>query len=244
MIGEEEPTQIIEELDGQQELLSKPLENLLDGDVDTMDLAELDSTSNQLETGVSSTLEEFSNSEASLSNLTESALKELDNRSLFDAPELETVKVSTNSLDSLNPAESALEPDTTQSLRESTTRLKQQVQYSEKESSVLDRAKPEREEGSVNDSVEEQRIVAVVESPETRFETNRSPQSQTEENVSMSALKSTQPADEPTKIQTASGLVKIERKTLSSDVSVSEDAKESSPAPKPTLVKALSLIHI
>ena len=48
----------------------------------------------------------------------------------------------------------------------------------------------------------------------------------------------TQPADEPTKIQTASGLVKIERKTLSSDVSVSEDAKESSPAPKPTLVQA------
>jgi hypothetical protein len=54
-------------------LLSKPLENLLDEDVDTMELAELDSTSNQLETGVSSTLEEFSNSEASLSNLTESA---------------------------------------------------------------------------------------------------------------------------------------------------------------------------
>ncbi len=230
--------QIIEELEGQQELLSKPLENLLDEDVDTMELAELDSSSNQLETGVSSTLEEFSNSEASLSNLTESALKELDNRSLFDAPELETVKVSTNSLDSLNPVESTLEPDTTQSLRESTTRLKQQVQYSEKESSVLDRAKPEREEGSVNDPVEEQTIVAVVESPETRFETNRSPQSQTEENVSMSALKSTQPADEPTKIQTASGLVKIERKTLSSDVSVSEDAKESSPAPKPTLVQA------
>ena len=189
LIGEEEPPQIIEELEGQQELLSKPLENLLDEDVDTMELAELDSTSNQLETGVSSTLEEFSNSEASLSNLTESALKELDNRSLFDAPELETVKVSTNSLDSLNPTESTLEPDTTQSLRESTTRLKQQVQYSEKESSVLDRAKPEREEGSVNDPVEEQRIVAVVESPETRFETNRSPQSQTEENVSMSALK-------------------------------------------------------
>ena len=238
LIGEEEPPQIIEELEGQQELLSKPLENLLDEDVDTMELAELDSTSNQLETGVSSTLEEFSNSEASLSNLTESALKELDNRSLFDAPELETVKVSTNSLDSLNPTESTLEPDTTQSLRESTTRLKQQVQYSEKESSVLDRAKPEREEGSVNDPVEEQRIVAVVESPETRFETNRSPQSQTEENVSMSALKSTQPADEPTKIQTASGLVKIERKTLSSDVSVSEDAKDSSAAPKPTLVQA------
>ena len=238
LIGEEEPPQIIEELEGQQELLSKPLENLLDEDVDTMELAELDSTSNQLETGVSSTLEEFSNSEASLSNLTESALKELDNRSLFDAPELETVKVSTNSLDSLNPTESTLEPDTTQSLRESTTRLKQQVQYSEKESSVLDRAKPEREEGSVNDPVEEQRIVAVVESPETRFETNRSPQSQTEENVSMSALKSTQPADEPTKIQTASGLVKIERKTLSSDISVSEDAKDSSAAPKPTLVQA------
>ena len=238
LMGEEEPPQIIEELEGQQELLSKPLENLLDEDVDTMELAELDSSSNQLETGVSSTLEEFSNSEASLSNLTESALKELDNRSLFDAPELETVKVSTNSLDSLNPAESTLEPDTTQSLRESTTRLKQQVQYSEKESSVLDRAKPEREEGSVNDPVEEQTIVAVVESPETRFETNRSPQTQTEENVSMSALKSTQPADEPTKIQTASGLVKIERKTLSSDVSVSEDAKESSPAPKPTLVQA------
>ena len=238
LIGEEEPTQIIEELEGQQELLSKPLENLLDEDVDTMELADLDSTSNQLETGVSSTLEEFSNSEASLSNLTESALKELDNRSLFDAPELETVKVSTNSLDSLNPAESTLEPDTTQSLRESTTRLKQQVQYSEKESSVLDRAKPEREEGSVNDPVEEQTIVAVVESPETRFETNRSPQTQTEENASMSALKSTQPADEPTKIQTASGLVKIERKTLSSEVSVSEDAKESSPAPKPTLVQA------
>ncbi len=238
LIGEEEPTQIIEELEGQQELLSKPLENLLDEDVDTMELAELDSTSNQLETGVSSTLEEFSNSEASLSNLTESALKELDNRSLFDAPELENVKVSTNSLDSLNPTESTLEPDTKQSLRESTTRLKQQVQYSEKESSVLDRAKPEREEGSVNDPVEEQRIVAVVESPETRFETNRSPQSQTEENVSMSALKSTQPADEPTKIQTASGLVKIERKTLSSDVSVSEDAKDSSAAPKPTLVQA------
>ncbi len=238
LIGEEEPPQIIEELEGQQELLSKPLENLLDEDVDTMELAELDSSSNQLETGVSSTLEEFSNSEASLSNLTESALKELDNRSLFDAPELETVKISTNSLDSLNPPESTLEPDTTQSLKESTTRLKQQVQYSEKESSVLDRARPEREEGSVNDPVEEQRIVAVVESPETRFETNRSPQSRTEENVSMSALKSTQPADEPTKIQTASGLVKIERKTLSSDVSVSEDAKESSPAPKPTLVQA------
>ncbi|MEC9229964.1 MAG: TonB C-terminal domain-containing protein, partial [SAR324 cluster bacterium] len=238
LIGEEEPPQIIEELEGQQELLSKPLENLLDEDVDTMELAELDSSSNQLETGVSSTLEEFSNSEASLSNLTESALKELDNRSLFDAPELETVKISTNSLDSLNPTESTLEPDTTQSLKENTTRLKQQVQYSEKESSVLDRAKPEREEGSVNDPVEEQRIVAVVESPETRFETNRSPQSQTEENVSMSALKSTQPADEPTKIQTASGLVKIERKTLSSEVSVSEDAKESSPAPKPTLVQA------
>ena len=238
LIGEEEPTQIIEELEGQQELLSKPLENLLDEDVDTMELAELDSTSNQLETGVSSTLEEFSNSEASLSNLTESALKELDNRSLFDAPELETVKVSTNSLDSLNPAESTLEPDTTQSLRESTTRLKQQVQYSEKESSVLDRAKPEREEGSVNDPVEEQMVVAVVESPETRFETNRSPQTQTEENVSMSALKSTQPADEPTKIQTASKLVKLERKTLSSEVSASEDAKESSPAPKPTLVQA------
>ena len=77
-----------------------------------------------------------------------------------------------------------------------------------------------------------------MESPETRFETNRSPQSQTEENVSMSALKSTQPADEPTKIQTASGLVKIERKTLSSEVSASEDAKESSQAPKPTLVQA------
>ena len=238
LIGEEEPPQIIEELEGQQELLSKPLENLLDEDVDTMELAELDSTSNQLETGVSSTLEEFSNSEASLSNLTESALKELDNRSLFDAPELETVKISTNSLDSLNPTESTLEPDTTQSLRESTTRLKQQVQYSEKESSVLDRAKPEREEGSVNDPVEEQTIVAVVESPETRFETNRPPQTQAEESVSMSALKSTQTADEPTKIQTASGLVKIERKTLSSEVSVSEDAKESSPAPKPTLVQA------
>ena len=238
LIGEEEPPQIIEELEGQQELLSKPLENLLDEDVDTMELAELDSTSNQLETGVSSTLEEFSNSEASLSNLTESALKELDNRSLFDAPELETVKVSTNSLDSLNPAESTLEPDTTQSLRESTTRLKQQVQYSEKESSVLDRAKPEREEDSVNDPVEEQTIVAVVESPETRFETNRSPQTQTEENVSMSALKSTQPADEPTKIQTASELVKLERKTLYSEVSASEDAKESSQAPKPTLVQA------
>ena len=238
LIGEEEPPQIIEELEGQQELLSKPLENLLDEDVDTMELAELDSSSNQLETGVSSTLEEFSNSEASLSNLTESALKELDNRSLFDAPELETVKVSTNSLDSLNPAESTLEPDTTQSLRESTTRLKQQVQYSEKESSVLDRAKPEREEGSVNDPVEEQTIVAVVESPETRFETNRSLQTQTEENASMSALKSTQPADEPTKIQTASELVKLERKTLSSEVSASEDAKESSPAPKPTLVQA------
>ena len=238
LIGEEEPPQIIEDLEGQQELLSKPLENLLDEDVDTMELAELDSTSNQLETGVSSTLEEFSNSEASLSNLTESALKELDNRSLFDEPELETVKVSTNSLDSLNPTESTLEPDTTQPLRESTTRLKQQVQYSEKESSVLDRAKPEREEGSVNDPVEEQRIAAVVESPETRFETNRSPQSQTEENVSMSALKSTQPADEPMKIQTASGLVKIERKTLSSEVSVSEDAKDSSAAPKPTLVQA------
>ena len=238
LIGEEEPPQIIEELEGQQELLSKPLENLLDEDVDTMELAELDSSSNQLETGVSSTLEEFSNSEASLSNLTESALKELDNRSLFDAPELETVKVSTNSLDSLNPAESTLEPDTTQSLRESTTRLKQQVQYSEKESSVLDRAKPEREEDSVNDPVEEQTIVAVVESPETRFETNRSPQTQTEENASMSALKSTQPADEPTKIQTASELVKLERKTLSSEVSASEDAKESSPAPKPTLVQA------
>ena len=238
LMGEEEPPQIIEELEGQQELLSKPLENLLDEDVDTMELAELDSTSNQLETGVSSTLEEFSNSEASLSNLTESALKELDNRSLFDAPELETVKVSTNSLDSLNPAESTLEPDTTQSLRESTTRLKQQVQYSEKESSVLDRAKPEREEGSVNDPVEEQTIVAVVESPETGFETNRSLQSQTEEYASMSALKSTQPADEPTKIQTASELVKLERKTLSSEVSTSEDAKESSPAPKPTLVQA------
>ncbi len=238
LMGEEEPTQIIEELEGQQELLSKPLENLLDEDVDTMDLAELDSASNQLETGVSSTLEEFSNSEASLSNLTESALKELDNRSLFDAPEFETVKVSTNSLDSLNPAESTLEPDTTQSLRESTTRLKQQVQYSEKESSVLDRAKPEREEDSVNDPVEEQTIVAVVESPETRFETNRSPQTQTEENVSMSALKSTQPADEPTKIQTASELVKLERKTLSSEVSASEDVKESSQAPKPTLVQA------
>ena len=238
LIGEEEPPQIIEELEGQQELLSKPLENLLDEDVDTMELAELDSSSNQLETGVSSTLEEFSNSEASLSNLTESALKELDNRSLFDAPELETVKVSTNSLYSLNPVESTLEPDTTQSLRESTTRLKQQVQYSEKESSVLDRAKPEREEGSVNDPVEEQTIVAVVESPETRFETNRSAQTQTEENVSMSALKSTQPADEPTKIQTASELVKLERKTLSSEVSASEDAKESSPAPKPTLVQA------
>ncbi|MFL2772401.1 MAG: TonB C-terminal domain-containing protein [bacterium] len=238
LIGEEEPTQIIEELEGQQELLSKPLENLLDEDVDTMKLVELDSTSNQLETGVSSTLEEFSNSEASLSNLTESALKELDNRSLFDAPELETFKVSTNSLDSLNPAESTLEPDTTQSLRESTTRLKQQVKYSEKESSVLDRAKPEREEDSVNDPVEEQTIDAVVESPETRFETNRSLQTQTEENVSMSALKSTQPADEPTKIQTASELVKLERKTLSSEVSASEDAKESSPAPKPTLVQA------
>ncbi|MEC7423617.1 MAG: hypothetical protein VX844_03385, partial [SAR324 cluster bacterium] len=137
LIGEEEPPQIIEELEGQQELLSKPLENLLDEDVDTMELAELDSSSNQLETGVSSTLEEFSNSEASLSNLTESALKELDNRSLFDAPELETVKISTNSLDSLNPTESTLEPDTTQSLKENTTRLKQQVQYSEKESSVL-----------------------------------------------------------------------------------------------------------
>ena len=238
LIGEEEPPQIIEELEGQQELLSKPLENLLDADVDTMELAELDSSSNQLETGVSSTLEEFSNSEASLSNLTESALKELDNRSLFDAPELETVKVSTNSLDSLNPAESTLEPDTTQSLRESTTRLKQQVQYSEKESSVLDRAKPEREEGLVNDPVEEQTIVAVVESPETRFETNSSPQTQTEENVSMSPLKSTQTADEPTKIQTASGLVKLQRKTLSSEVSASEDAKESSPTPKPTLVQA------
>ena len=238
LIGEEEPPQIIEELEGQQELLSKPLENLLDEDVDTMELAELNSTSNQRETGVSSTLEEFSNSEASLSNLTESALKELDNRSLFDAPELETVKVSTNSLDSLNPAESPLEPDTTQSLRESTTRLRQQVQYSEKESSVLDRAKPEREEGSINDPDEEQTIVAVVESPETRFETNRSPQTQTEENVSMSALKSTQPADEPTKIQTASELVKLERKTLNSEVSVSEDAKESSQAPKPTLVQA------
>ena len=238
LMGEEEPPQIIEELEGQQELLSKPLENLLDEDVDTMELAELDSTSNQLETGVSSTLEEFSNSEASLSNLTESALKELDNRSLFDAPELETVKVSKNSLDSLNPAESTLEPDTTQSLRESTTRLKQQVQYSEKESSVLDRAKPEREEDSVNDPVEEQTIVAVVESPETGFETNRSLQSQTEEYASMSALKSTQPADEPTKIQTASELVKLERKTLSSEVSTSEDAKESSPAPKPTLVQA------
>lgn len=238
LIGEEEPPQIIEELEGQQELLSKPLENLLDEDVDTMELAELDSSSNQFETGVSSTLEEFSNSEASLSNLTESALKELDNRSLFDAPELETVKVSTNSLDSLNPVESTLEPDTSQSLRESTTRLKQQVQYSEKESSVLDRAKPEREEGSVNDPVEEQTIVAVVESPETRFETNRSFQTQTEENASMSVLKSTQPADEPTKIQTASELVKLERKTLSSEVSASEDAKESSPAPKPTLVQA------
>ena len=238
LIGEEEPTQIIEELEGQQELLSKPLENLLDEDVDTMKLAELDSTSNQLETDVSSTLKEFSNSEASLSNLTESALKELDNRSLFDAPELETVKVSTNSLDSLNPAESTLEPDTTQSLRESTTRLKQQVQYSEKESSVLDRAKPEREEDSVNDPVEEQTIVAVVESPETRFEKNRSLQTQTEKNVSMSALKSTQTADEPTKIQTASELVKLERKNLSSEVSASEDAKESSPAPKPTLVQA------
>jgi hypothetical protein len=213
LIGEEEPTQIIEELEGQQELLSKPLENLLDEDINSMELAELDSSSNQLETGVSSTLEEFSNSEASLSNLTESALKELDNRSLFDAPELGTVKVSTNFLDSLNPTESTLEPDTSQSLRESTTRLKQQVQYSEKESSVLDRAKPEREEGSVNDPVKEQTIVAVVESPETRFETNRSPQSQTEENASMSALKSTQPADEPTKIQTASELVKLERKT-------------------------------
>ena len=41
----------------------------------------------------------------------------------------------------------------------------------------------------------------------------------------MSALKSTQPADEPTKIQTASELVKLERKTLSSEVSASEDAK-------------------
>ena len=63
-----------------------------------MELAELQFLE-PTETGVSSTLEE-SNSEASLSNLTESALKELDNRSLFDAPELETVKVSTNSLDS------------------------------------------------------------------------------------------------------------------------------------------------
>ena len=43
LIGEEEPPQIIEELEGQQELLSKPLENLLDEDVDTMELAELDS---------------------------------------------------------------------------------------------------------------------------------------------------------------------------------------------------------
>merc|ERR1711991_387174 len=42
----------------------------------------------------------------------------------------------------------------------------------------------------------------------------------------------------PTKIQTASELVKLERKTLSSEVSASEDAKESSPAPKPTLVQA------
>ena len=42
----------------------------------------------------------------------------------------------------------------------------------------------------------------------------------------MSALKSTQPADEPTKIQTASELVKLERKTLSSEVSASVDARK------------------
>ena len=40
------------------------------------------------------------------------------------------------------------------------------------------------------------------------------------------------------KIQTASKLVKLERKTLSSEVSSSEEAKESSQAPKPTVVQA------
>ena len=248
LLGEEEPPEIIEELESQQELLAKPLENLLDEDVDTMELAEFDSSSNLLETGVNSTLEEFSSSEGSLSSLTESALKDLDNRSLFDAPELETVSVAINSLETLNPTEPTLEPDSTQSLKESTTRLKQQVQFSEKESSVLERAKPEREEDSAREDVAEETVVAAVESPsaetgfkespETSFEAKTSPQTKTEEDASLSELTPTQTADEPTKIQTASKLVKLERKTLSSEVSSSEEAKESSPAPKPTVVQA------
>ena len=248
LLGEEEPPEIIEELESQQELLAKPLENLLDEDVDTMELAEFDSSSNLLETGVNSTLEEFSSSEGSLSSLTESALKDLDNRSLFDAPELETVSVAINSLETLNPTEPTLEPDSTQSLKESTTRLKQQVQFSEKESSVLERAKPEREEDSAREDVAEETVVAAVESPsaetgfkespETSFEAKTSPQTKTEEDASLSELTPTQTADEPTKIETASKLVKLERKTLSSEVSSSEEAKESSPAPKPTVVQA------
>ena len=248
LLGEEEPPEIIEELESQQELLAKPLENLLDEDVDTMELAEFDSSSNLLETGVNSTLEEFSSSEGSLSSLTESALKDLDNRSLFDAPELETVSVASNSLETLNPTEPTLESDSTQSLKESTARLKQQVQFSEKESSVLDRAKPEREEDSAKEDVVEETVVAAVESPsaetgfkespETSFEAKTSPQTKTEEDASLSELTPTQTADEPMKIQTASKLVKLERKTLSSEVSSSEEAKESSPAPKPVLVQA------
>ncbi|MCH2290590.1 MAG: hypothetical protein MK447_11780, partial [SAR324 cluster bacterium] len=176
LLGEEEPPEIIEELESQQELLAKPLENLLDEDVDTMELAEFDSSSNLLETGVNSTLEEFSSSEGSLSSLTESALKDLDNRSLFDAPELETVSVASNSLETLNPTEPTLEPDSTQSLKESTTRLKQQVQFSEKESSVLERAKPEREEDSAREDVVEETVVAAVESPSAETGFKESPE--------------------------------------------------------------------
>jgi len=248
LLGEEEPPEIIEELESQQELLAKPLENLLDEDVDTMELAEFESSSNLLETGVNSTLEEFSSSEGSLSSLTESALKDLDNRSLFDAPELETVSVASNSLETLNPTEPTLESDSTQSLKESTARLKQQVQFSDKESSVLDRAKPEREEDSAKEDVVEETVVAAVESPsaetgfkespETSFEAKTSPQTKTEEDASLSELTPTQTADEPTKIQTASVLVKLERKTLSSEVSALEEAKESSPAPKPIVIQA------
>ena len=243
LIGEEDSPEVFEELEGQQDLLAKPLENLLEEDSTTMELSEFDSSSTLLESGVNSTLEDFSSSEGTLSSLTESALKDLDNRSLFEAPKVENVSVSSTSLSELNQTKSALSHESSGALRENTVRLKQQVEFSEKESSVLDRAKPERMEIAKKDRASEKTVetpkeeasaeMEVADAPETNFEKGTFPETKTGTEASLSKLQETQTAEEPTKIQTASKLVQLERKTLRNEESLQVSGREISDAPQP-----------
>ena len=115
-------------------------------------------------------------------------------------------------------------------LRENTVRLKQQVEFSEKESSVLDRAKPERMEIAKKDRASEKTVetpkeeasaeMEVADAPETNFEKGTFPETKTGTEASLSKLQETQTAEEPTKIQTASKLVQLERKTLRNEESL------------------------